>query len=101
VGRVRMRIGLARAAVRRPARVADAARAVERLALQSRFEIAQLAFRAPAREMATFERGDAGRVIAAVFEPLERVDELCRHRLASENADNAAHAAVAPLLQSG
>ena len=34
------------------------------------FEVPQLAFGAPAREVAVFQRGDAGRIVAAVFEPL-------------------------------
>ena len=41
--------------------------------------------------MAVFERGDAGGIIAAIFEPLQRVDEQPRDRTAPENADNAAH----------
>ena len=64
---------------------------LERLAVQPRLEIAQLAFGAAARQRAVLERGDAGRIVAAIFEPLQRVDELPRHRLAAENPDNAAH----------
>ena len=70
----------------------------ERLAAQPAFEIAQLAFGAPAREVAVLERGDAGGIVAAIFEALERIDELHRDRLAPENADNPAHdAAVSPI----
>ena len=55
-------------------------------------EIAQLALGAPARQPAAFQRGDAGGVIAAIFQALERIDQLRRDRLAAENADNSAHA---------
>ena len=47
-----------------------------------------------------FERGDAGGIVAAVFEPLERIDELARDRLTAENSDDAAHV-VYPLAALG
>ena len=47
-------------------------------------------------EMAAFERRDAGGIIAAIFEPLERIDELHRDRLAPEDADNPAHERPSP-----
>ena len=75
VGGVRMRVAFGRPAVGRPAGMPDADRAGERLARELGFEIAQLALGAPARELAVFERGDAGGIVAAVFEPLERIDE--------------------------
>ena len=37
------------------------------------------------------ERGDAGGVIAAVFEALERIDQMAGDRLAPDNSDDAAH----------
>ena len=40
---------------------------------------------------AVLQRGDAGRIIAAIFEPLQRVDKLARDRALAQNADNAAH----------
>ena len=55
----------------------------------SRFS--QLAFGAPPRQHAVLERGDAGRIIAAVFEALERVDKERRDRFAADDPDNAAH----------
>ena len=64
---------------------------LQRLAVQLGFEIAQLAFGAPARQLAAFQRRDAGGIVAAIFEPLERIDQLRRDRLAAENADNSAH----------
>ena len=74
--------------------------AVERLAAQPRFEVAQLALGAAARQRAVLERGDAGRIIAAIFEALERIDQLARDRLTAENSDNPAHASDSPLAAS-
>ena len=92
VGGMRMRVVLGRPAVGRPAGVADADGARQRLAGEPRFEIAQLALGAPARQLAVLERGDAGGIVAAVFEALERIDQLRRDRLTAENSDNPAHA---------
>ena len=101
LGGVRMGVVLGRLAVGRPAGVADADRAGERLAVQPRLEVAQLALGAPARQRAALERGDAGGIVAAIFEALERVDELPRHRLTAENPDNPAHSAPIPLAAIG
>ena len=51
----------------------------------------ELAFGAAAAELAVIEGGDAGGVIAAVFEALERIDQVGRDRLAPENSDDPAH----------
>src|SRR5262249_11032174 len=93
VGGVRMRVALARPPVGRPARMADADGAAERLAAQPGLQIAELAFGAAAREVPTFERRHAGGVVAAVLEPLERIDQMPRDRLTPEYADDPAHAA--------
>jgi hypothetical protein len=42
--------------------------------------------------MVAFQRGNAGGIVAAIFEALERIHNLIRNRTAPENADNAAHA---------
>ena len=47
------------------------------------------------------ERRDAGGIIAAVFEALERIDQLRRDRLTAENSDNPAHAVDVPLAATG
>ena len=91
LGGVRMRVVLGRPAVRRPAGVADADRARQRLARELLFQILELAFGAPARQHAMLERGDAGGIVAAIFEALERVDKQRRDRLAADDPDNAAH----------
>ncbi len=100
VGCVRMGVALGRPAVGRPAGVTDADIAAERLALEPRFQGAQLAFGAAARQHAVIERGDAGRVIAAVFEALERIDQMARDRLAPENSNDPAHPLGWPLTTS-
>ncbi len=88
-----MRVVLGRAAMRRPAGVADADGAGERFARQPGFEIFQFALGAPAHELAGFERGDTGGIVAAIFEALERIDELRRRRLLPDHSDDAAHLA--------
>src|SRR5215831_21329835 len=92
LGRMRVRVMFGRSAVGRPAGVADADRAGERLAREPCFEIAQLALGTPTRELPAFQRGHARRVIAAIFEPLERINKQARDRLPAENAYNSAHA---------
>jgi hypothetical protein len=37
------------------------------------------------------QRGDAGGIVAAIFEALERIDHLWRGRLMADDADYAAH----------
>ena len=77
VGRMRMRVVLGRPTVRRPAGMADADRARERLATELRFQILEFAFGAPRVDCPTLlERRDACRIVAAVFEALEPLDEL-------------------------
>jgi hypothetical protein len=78
--------------VRGPAGMSDAGVTGERFGLQSRFEIPQFALGAPARQMIAFQRGDASRIIAAIFEALERIHNQVCDRTAPKDADNAAHA---------
>ena len=49
---------------------------------------------AQARQRPVFQRGDAGGIIAAIFEPLQRVDETVRHLFAADDADDSAHGLV-------
>ena len=91
VGRMRMRVDLGRPAMGRPAGVADADRAGERLASQPLLEVLELAFGAAARQVALLQRRDAGGVVAAIFEALERIDHQGRDRLATQYPDDPAH----------
>ena len=88
-----VRVGIAdrRRAVRRPARVRDAGAAVERVLVELAREIVELALGPPAVELAMLDRADAGRVIAAIFEPLEPVEQPLRDVRCSDNPDNSAH----------
>src|SRR5262249_19335936 len=90
VGRVRVGIGLVWLAVGGPAGMADADGAGEWFAREPRLQVLELAFGAPTRELPAFERSDAGGGITAIFEALERVDELVRNRLAAENPNDPA-----------
>ena len=88
---VGMRIVLARPAMRGPARMADADRTAQGLFRQAQREVTQLSRRAPPGQHAIFERGDAGRIVAAIFQSLQGIDDLVRHRTGAKNAYNAAH----------
>ena len=92
VGEMRMRVGLVGHAMRRPARVADADQPAERLAAELALQVDELAFGAPARQFAMLDGRDAGRVVAAVFEPLQRLDEQRRHRRVADDPDYSTHA---------
>src|SRR6185437_8987982 len=96
VGGDRMGVGLARHAMRRPAGMADADPALDRLLGETRLEPRELALGAAALDMAIDQRRDAGRIIAAIFEPPEPLDEQRRHLLTPDDANDAAHQ---PLLR--
>jgi len=98
-GGVRMGVVLGRLAVGRPAGVADTDQALQRLTVQPRLEIAELALGAPPRQRAMLERGDAGGIIAAVFEALERIDQLARDWRAPDNSDDPAHRPDGPFMR--
>ncbi len=86
-----MGVALGRRAVGGPARVADAGEARERFLLQKLDELDELAGAAAALDVAVDKRGDARRVIAAIFEPLQRLDDQRRNLARSRNTDDAAH----------
>ena len=60
--------------------------------VEALFQILQLALGAPARQVAAFQRRDAGGIVAAIFEALERLDHFLGDRLAPEYPDDPAHA---------
>src|SRR5581483_3628347 len=97
LGGMGMGVALARLAVRRPAGVADADGAGQRLLGEPVFERLQFALGTAPPELAVIERGDAGGDIAAVFDALERIDHMGRDRPTSENSDDAAHPLGWPL----
>ena len=99
-GLVRMGVALGRLAVGRPAGVADAGVAADRVLDQQVGERDQLADGAAALEAAVLQRGDAGAVVAAVLEPLQRLEDQRRDLVPPEDADDAAHQASAFLAPS-
>ena len=88
---LRVRVELGRPAVRRPARVADARRPGGGMPRELLDEVAELAGRAVDREAAVRERRDAGRVVAAVLEPLQPLEQERARLLRADVADDAAH----------
>src|SRR6185437_3393215 len=79
-----------------PARVADAVAAFERLLADALFQVAQLALGAPHFEAqgggaAVLHNGNAGRVVAAVLEALQAIEDDRDHALIADVADDAAH----------
>ena len=50
------------------------------------------------RQLAVVERGDAGRVIAAIFEALERIDQMTRDRGNPQYSYDSAHPSGRPLF---
>jgi hypothetical protein len=68
--------------------------ALKRIVLQSAFEVAELSFRSPARQLSVFQGRHPSRVISAIFQAFERIDEMRRDRFATEYADNPAHSGL-------
>ena len=89
---MRMGILFGGPSVRRPARVADAVGAFHRVQPQNLFEVAQLALRPPhAQAVALFEHRDPGRVVAAVFQPLQPIQDDGNCLLISDVANDSTH----------
>src|SRR5512146_1056738 len=79
-------------AVGRPAGVADAVGAVERLQADDLFQVAQLALgTAHLKAIAVTRDCNAGRVIAAIFQPPQAVNDDRHNLLLPYVAHNAAH----------
>src|SRR4249920_2583275 len=97
IGCVRMSVVFGGPPVCRPARVANADVTTERFTLEACLKRAKLAFGTPTAEHTMVECGDARGIVAAVFEALERIDQLARDRLAPQNSDDPAHPSGWPL----
>ena len=74
----------------------EADRPGERLHLQPRLQVDQLALGPAASQVARLQGRHAGRIVAAVFEPLQRLDNAARYRIPAEHPDNSTHASVSP-----
>jgi hypothetical protein len=90
-GGVGVGVGDVGRAVGGPADVADAVLATSGCSASTASRFADLALGPAALDLAVHDGGDAGRVVAAVFEPLEAVDQPVRDGLGSDDADDAAH----------
>ena len=95
-GRMGMGVGLVRPAMGRPPGVRDADASLQVLAGQARLQVLQLALGTATLEMTAFERRHAGGIIAAILEPLERVEKVPGDRLAPQDPDDPAHSAFVP-----
>ena len=84
-------IGLVRPAMGGPAGMADADGAGQRLVAQPEFEVGELALGAAAIQPAIGQGGDAGRIVAAIFEAAQGFDHLSRHRLMPDDANDSTH----------
>ena len=88
---VRVRIHVIGFAVRRPARVCDAARTLEVVPFESILEFLELALRLHDLDVPVRQDGDARRVVSAVLEPLQSLDEDPQAGTVAHIADDAAH----------
>ena len=93
---VRVGVLLRGPAVGGPPRVADAVLAVHRLGADDLLQQIELAGAAPHLDLAGADEGDAGRVVAAVLQAPQPVDEHRHGRLGAEIADDPAHGVRLP-----
>src|SRR5216683_3152894 len=91
VGGDRMRVGLGRQTMGRPAGMADADHPLHRLVTEPLGEVDELAFGTAAFDTPIDQGRNAGRIIAAVFEAPQPFDEARSDRLLGDDADDAAH----------
>ena len=99
---VRMRVALGRDAVRGPARVRDADLAVRGVGFDRVLEHLDLADGAQALELGgAVEHGDAGGVVAAVFEAAQPLHQDRDDVALSDGSDDAAHLKVSGGIQGG
>ena len=90
-------VRLRRRAVGRPAGVADAGAPFQRVVHQRVRQVDKLADLAPAVQRAVVvDGGDARAVIAAVFQPPQRLDQLRASLVAAQNAHDPAHLSRSP-----
>jgi hypothetical protein len=103
-GHVRVRVGLARAAVRRPSGVTDSGGPGQRVLLERGLEVDQLSQRAHDLDAsavagrAGVER-QAGGVVPAIFEPAQAVDQDGSALFRSDVADDTAHDEISSVAE--
>ena len=91
LGGVGVGIALRRRAMRCPACVPDADVTFQWLGTQPLVEVDKFALGAPPGQHPALKRCDAGRIVAAIFKPLQRIDEERSNRLKADNPNNPAH----------
>ena len=96
IGHVRMGIGFAGPAMRRPARMTDPGVSRQRLGGEQRFEIAQLSFSPAPLDPSITDCGNTRRIVAAILETLQRVDQQLGDRPLPKDANNSAHRPLLP-----
>jgi len=89
-----VRVGIAdgRRAVRRPARVRYSRGAMQGMLGELARQIVELALGAAPFELAALDRADAGRIVAAIFEALQPVEQALRDVRFADDPDDPAHA---------
>src|SRR5208282_5001714 len=101
-GAVRMSIFFSGTAVRGPTGMADAITAFKRLDADDFFQVAQLALGAAHLQLVAIAgNGDSGRVIPAVFETPQTINNDGNHFLLADVANNATHAGAPGLSLRG
>jgi len=94
LGDVRVRIPLARHAVRGPAGVRDPETAVGRVCVECILQLADLAHRAQALDVVrAVQHGDAGRVVPAILEASQALDQDGDDVTVGDGSNDSAHAA--------
>ena len=89
-------VGLAGLAMGGPAGVTDANRAGDRAPGDQTLQLAELALGAAKLDGAVGERRQAGRIVAAVFEPPQPVEDVRRRLIRAGDADDSAHSSGTP-----
>ena len=93
---VRMRVGLGRLAVRGPAGVADAERAVQRMLAQRAFELLDAPDALDDLQALAVEHGDAAGVIAAILQAAQSLQQQRLRLLVPQIRDDSTHSSFIP-----
>ena len=88
---VRVRVALGGRAVRCPARMPDADAAGDRVSQQFSRRLRELADVAPQCDLTILDDRDTGRVVAAIFQPLQTVNDERRGVAIANITNNATH----------
>jgi hypothetical protein len=59
--------------------------------LKPLLEVAEFTFGTTTRQVPVFDRGNAGGVVPAIFQPPQGIEQQRRHRLTADDPDYSAH----------